>query len=60
MEKGMAPGAAMAFLVSGGIVSAYAAIPVYALVRLPVFLIYLLLAVFGAMLAGWGYGLYAG
>jgi uncharacterized membrane protein YraQ (UPF0718 family) len=60
MEKGMAPGAAMAFLVSGGIVSAYAAIPVYALVRLPVFLIYLLLAVFGAMLAGWGYGLFAG
>ncbi len=52
-ESGMSTGAAMALLVAGGITSAWAAIPVYGLVRLPVFLLYLGLAVTGAMFCGW-------
>jgi len=55
MDKGMADGAAMAFLIAGGIVSAWTAIPVFALFRLPVFLAYVLMAVIGAMLSGWAY-----
>ena len=60
MEAGMSDGAALAFLVAGGIISAWAAIPVFALVRLPVFALYVGLAVVAAMLAGWGYGAFAG
>ena len=55
IELGMSPGAALAFLVSGGITSAYASIAVFALVRWPVFLWYLALAVVGSILAGYGY-----
>ncbi len=57
MDKGMADGAAMAFLIAGGITSAWAAVPVFALVRTPLFLTYLLLAVISSMLSGWAYGL---
>ena len=57
IEKGMADGAAMAFLISGGIISAWAALPVFALVRLPVFTLYVVLAVVASMLSGWAYGL---
>ncbi len=57
MDKGMADGAAMAFLIAGGITSAWAAIPVFALVRAPVFMFYILMAVVSSMLAGWAYGL---
>jgi uncharacterized membrane protein YraQ (UPF0718 family) len=53
MDRGMADGAAMAFLIAGGIISAWAAIPVFALFRLPVFLAYVIMAVMGSMLAGW-------
>lgn len=56
MDSGMDHGAAMAFLVAGGITSTWAAIPVFALVRLPTFLLYLLLAFLGALVAGWMYG----
>jgi hypothetical protein len=56
MDKGMADGAAMAFLIAGGIISAWTAIPVFALFRLPVFLAYVIMAVTGAMLSGWAYG----
>lgn len=56
VEGGLPVGAAMAFLVAGGITSAWAAIPVYGLVRLPVFLLYLALAPVGASLAGWAAG----
>ena len=55
MERGMAEGAAMAFLIAGGITSAWTALPVFALVRLPVFLAYIVMAVVGSMLAGWLY-----
>jgi uncharacterized membrane protein YraQ (UPF0718 family) len=57
MDAGMAPGAAMCFLVAGGIVSVHGAVPVFFLVRLPIFLLYLLLAVSGSMAAGWLFGL---
>jgi len=57
MDRGMTDGAAMAFLIAGGIISAWAAIPVFALFRLPVFLAYVVMAVTGSMLAGWAYAL---
>jgi uncharacterized membrane protein YraQ (UPF0718 family) len=53
MDRGMADGAAMTFLIAGGII----AIPVFALFRLPVFLAYVIMAVVGSMLAGWAYAL---
>jgi hypothetical protein len=60
MDAGMAPGPAMAFLVAGGVVSAWAVIPVLALVRLPVVALYVGLAVASSMLVGWGFGLAVG
>ncbi|HMB48036.1 MAG TPA: permease [Afifellaceae bacterium] len=53
IDAGMRPDAALAFLVAGGITSAWAAIPVFALVRLPVFGFYIALAVAGSVFAGW-------
>ncbi len=58
IEAGMRPDAAMAFLIAGGITSAWAAIPVFALVRLPVFALYIGLAVASSILAGWVSGLF--
>lgn len=58
IELGMAPGAAMAFLVAGGITSLYASVAVFALVRLPVFLWYLGLAVVCSALGGYAFGAY--
>ncbi|WP_119305884.1 permease [Cohaesibacter haloalkalitolerans] len=52
MEQGMAGGAALAFLVAGGASSLPAAIAVWALVRPPVFLLYIGLALSGSFLAG--------
>ncbi len=59
MSQGMSPGAGMAFLVAGGMTSIPAAIAVFALTRLPTFLAYLGLAVSGAMLTGFVFGLVA-
>ncbi len=58
IELGMTPGAAMAFLVSGGITSLYASVAVFALVRWQIFAWYLVLAVVTAVLGGYGYELY--
>lgn len=58
IDSGMKADAAMTFLVAGGIISAWAAIPVFSLVRLPIFGLYVVLAVFCSMLAGWGFGLF--
>lgn len=52
LDAGMSPGAGLAFLVGGGITSIPAAMAVFALVRLPVFLWYLVLAVVGALASG--------
>jgi uncharacterized membrane protein YraQ (UPF0718 family) len=52
MDAGMRPDAALTFLIAGGITSAWAAIPVYALVNKKVFLLYLALATSASILAG--------
>ena len=52
MEKGMAPGAAMAFLVGGGMTSIPAALAVWAIARRGVFVAYLGIANLGALLSG--------
>jgi len=52
---GVSPGAGMAFLVGGGITSIPAAIAVFALVKRPVFILYIALALTGGTLAGVGY-----
>ncbi|MEM6945340.1 MAG: permease, partial [Pseudomonadota bacterium] len=56
MAQGMAPGAAMAFLVAGGVSSLPAAIAVFALARLPVFALYLGFALAGSLAAGLLFG----
>jgi hypothetical protein len=55
MELGMAPGAAMAFMVAGGVSCIPAAIAVFALVRPRVFMWYLGLALVGSLAAGFGF-----
>ncbi len=60
LDKGMAPGAAMAFLVGGGASSIPAAIAVWAIARRAVFAAYLALATLGALLSGLLYQLVAG
>jgi hypothetical protein len=52
VEKGMAPGAAMAFLLGGGVTSIPAALAVWAIARKEFFAAYLALAVAGSLLAG--------
>ena len=59
MDRGMSDGAAMAFLVAGGMTSAWTALPVLALFRMPVFVFYISAAAVGAMLAGWAFALVA-
>lgn len=55
IDHGMSQGAAMAFLVSGGVVSIWGAMAVFPVLRLMPFLLYLLLAVTGSLLAGYGF-----
>ncbi len=52
VEQGMAPGAGLAFLVAGGVTSLPAAIAVWALVKRPVFALYLALSLTGSFAAG--------
>lgn len=52
LQQGMAPGAAIAFMVAGGVSCIPAAIAVWALAKKEVFALYLLFAVTGSMLAG--------
>ena len=58
IDMGVSPGAGMAFLVAGGVTSIPAAIAVFALVKRPVFLLYIGLALAGGSLAGIGYQLF--
>ena len=60
MEIGMTPGAAMAFVTAGAVSSIPAAIAVWALVKKPVFALYLLLGVSGSILTAWIYQLSGG
>ena len=55
MQMGMAPGAALAFLTAGAVTSLPAAMAVFALVRRPVFLWYLAMALAGSLATGFGY-----
>lgn len=52
VEQGMAPGAGLAFLVAGGVTSLPAAIAVFALVKRPVFALYIALALTGSFASG--------
>jgi hypothetical protein len=52
IDQGMAPGAGLAFLVAGGITSLPAAIAVWALVKKPVFALYVGLALAGSFASG--------
>lgn len=52
MEMGMAPGAAMAFLVGGGVTSIPAALAVWAIARREVFATYIAVATVGAVASG--------
>jgi hypothetical protein len=55
LALGMTPGAALAFMVAGAVTSIPAAIAVFALVRRPVFLWYLALALAGSIATGYAY-----
>ena len=55
MSMGMAPGAALAFLVAGGVTSLPAAMAVFALVRAPVFVWYLAVSLLGSLAVGFAY-----
>ena len=55
IDHGMSQGAAMAFLVSGGVVSIWGAMAIFPVLRLPPFLLYLVLALTGSLLAGYGF-----
>lgn len=52
MQQGMSPGAALSFVVAGGITSIPAAIAVFALARMRLFLTYIGLALAGSLIAG--------
>ncbi|WP_227272491.1 permease [Roseobacter weihaiensis] len=56
IENGMSEGAAMAFLVSGGVVSIWGAMAIAPVLKLKPLLLYLLLAVFGSLAAGYAFG----
>ncbi|MBO9460660.1 permease [Labrenzia sp. R5_0] len=53
IDNGMSPGAAMAFLVSGGVVSIWGALAIFPVLKLRPFLLYLALAVTGSLISGY-------
>lgn len=55
MKMGMAPGAAMAFITAGAVSSIPAALAVYALVKKPVFFLYIAIGFSGSVIAGFIY-----
>lgn len=58
MDIGLQPGAALAFMVAGGVTSIPAAMAVKALVKMPTFLLYLAVAAVGSVGAGFVFQLY--
>lgn len=57
MDHGMSPGAAMAFLVSGSVVSIWGAMAIFPVLRIKPFLLFVLLAIVGSLCSGWLYAL---
>ena len=57
IDHGMSPGAAMAFLVSGSVVSIWGAMAIFPVLKMKPFLLYLALAVAGSLMVGWTYDL---
>ncbi|MGI9372686.1 MAG: permease [Hyphomicrobiales bacterium] len=55
LKLGMAPGAAMTFMTAGAVSSIPAAVAVYAIVRKPVFALYVVLGLTGAILSGYAF-----
>ncbi|MGR3501625.1 permease [Pseudaestuariivita sp.] len=55
LEQGMAPGAAMSFVIAGGVSCIPAAVAVWALVKPRIFGAYIALGFVGALLAGFGW-----
>jgi len=53
MDHGMSPGAAMAFLVSGSVVSIWGAMAIFPILRLKVFSLYMVLAIAGSLATGY-------
>ena len=58
IDHGMAEGAAMAFLVSGSVVSIWGAMAIFPVLKLKTFLLYMVLALTGSLLSGWIYALW--
>ena len=56
IDNGMSEGAAMAFLVSGGVVSIWGAMAIAPVLKLKPFMLYLLLAILGSLGAGYVFG----
>ena len=56
LQQGMAPGAAMSFVIAGGVSCIPAAIAVWALVKPRVFAAYIGIAMLGALMAGLAWG----
>lgn len=57
MDNGMSPPAALTFMLAGAMTSIPAAIAVFSLVKRPLFIWYIALALVGAIAAGWAYQL---
>ncbi len=55
MDVGMLPGAALAFMIAGGVTSIPAAMAVFVVVKRGVFALYVALGFAGAMASGWAY-----
>lgn len=53
IDHGMSQGAAMAFLVSGGVVSIWGALAILPVLRAKPFVLYLAMAISGSLLAGY-------
>ncbi|MDF1736859.1 MAG: permease [Minwuia sp.] len=59
LDHGMSAGAAMAFLVSGGVVSIWGAMAIFPVLKPKPFLLYLALAISGSMASGYVFGWFA-
>ncbi len=56
MDHGMSSSAAMAFLISGGVISIWGAVAIFPVLQLKPFIAYVGLAFTGSLIAGWTFG----